>query len=58
MNPRFGVEYRLTSSPKEAEEMAKGITFEQSVGLLPVRLHQLTWKEYRLSLTNLPMNFG
>ena len=27
MNPRFGVEYRLTAAPKEAEDMAKGITF-------------------------------
>ena len=42
MNPHFGVEYRLTGSPKEAEDMAKGITFEQSVGLTPVRLLQLT----------------
>ena len=42
MNPRSGVEYRLTSSPKEAEEMSKGITIEQSVGLPPVRLLQLT----------------
>ena len=45
MKPRSGVEYHLTGSPKEAEDMAKGITFEQSVGLLPVRLHQLTLKE-------------
>ena len=40
MNPRSGVEYRLTGSPKEAEEMATGITFEQSVVLPPVRLLQ------------------
>ena len=33
MNPRFWVEYRLTCSSKEAEGMAKGIAFEQSVGL-------------------------
>ena len=42
MNPKSGVEYRLTGSPKEAEGMAKGITFEQSVDLPPVRLLQLT----------------
>ena len=42
MNPRSGVEYRLTGSPKEAEDMAKGTTFEQSVGLPPVWLLQLT----------------
>ena len=41
MKPRSGVEYHLTGSPKEAEDMAKGITFEQS-GLTPVRLLQLT----------------
>ena len=35
MNTRFWVEYRLTASPKEAEDMAKGIAFEQSVGLPP-----------------------
>ena len=40
MNPRYGVEYRLTGYPKEAEEMAKGITFEQSIVLPPVRLLQ------------------
>ena len=43
MNPRSGVEYRLTGSAKEAEDMAKGITIEQSVGLPPVRLLQLNW---------------
>ena len=42
MKPRSGVEYHLTGSPKEAEDMAKGITFEQSVDLPPVRLLQLT----------------
>ena len=42
MNPQSGVEYRLTGSPKEAEDMAKGITFEQSVDLPPVQLLQLT----------------
>ena len=42
MNPQSGVEYRLTGSPKEAEDMAKGITFEQSVDLPPGRLLQLT----------------
>ena len=42
MNPQSEVEYRLTGSPKEAEDMAKGITFEQSVGLTPVRLIQLS----------------
>ena len=42
MKPRSGVEYHLTGSPKEAEDMAKGITFEQSVGLTTVRLLQLT----------------
>ena len=41
MKPRSGVEYHLTGSPKEAEDMAKGITIEQSVGLPPVRLLQL-----------------
>ena len=35
MNLRFWVEYCLTGSPKEAENMAKGIAFEQSVGLPP-----------------------
>ena len=39
--PRSGVEYRLTGSAKEAEDMAKGITIEQSDGLPPVRLLQL-----------------
>ena len=43
MNPRFWVEYRLTGSPKEAKDMAKGITFEQSVVIPPVRLLQLTY---------------
>ena len=42
MNPHSGVEYRLTGSPKEAEDMAKGTTFEESVGLPPVRLLPLT----------------
>ena len=42
MNPQSGVEYRLNGSPKEAEDMTKGITFEQSVDLPPVRLLQLT----------------
>ena len=41
MKPRSGVEYHLTGSPKEAEDMAKGINIEQSVGLPPVRLLQL-----------------
>ena len=35
MNPYFWVEYRLTGYPKEAVNMAKGIAFEQSVGLPP-----------------------
>ena len=58
MNPHSGVEYRLSGSPKEAEDMDNGITFEQSVGLPPVRLLQLTKMVWRLSLPNLPMNFG
>ena len=35
INPRFWVEYHPTGSPKEAEDMVKGIAFEQSVGLPP-----------------------
>ena len=37
MNTRFWVEYHLTGSPKETEDMAKGIAIEQSVGL-PLQL--------------------
>ena len=37
MNTRFWVEYHLTGSPKETEDMAKGIAIEQSAGL-PLRL--------------------
>ena len=33
MNTRFWVEYHLTGSPKEAEDIAKGIAIEQSAGL-------------------------
>ena len=40
--PPLWVKYRLTGSSKEAEDTAKGINFEQSVVLPPVRLLQLT----------------
>ena len=46
MSPRFWVEYRLTGSLEEAEDIAKRISFEQIVGLPPVLLLQLTQMVY------------